>query len=85
MTPVGKRVILVDTNEENKTDSGIIVGNLVDNDSYDMIGLVIEIGPKVEQVKVGDKVLFNKMAAADFNHRATSYRVLNEESLMVIF
>lgn len=85
MKPVGKRIVVVDTNEENKTDSGIIVGNLVDKDAYDMVGLVVETGPKVEQVKVGDKILFNKMSTVDFNHKAQSYRVLNEDSVMVIF
>lgn len=85
MKPVGKRLIYKEIVREDTTESGIIIGSKVDQSSFDIMGEVISVGPKVEQVKVGDHILTNKMSSANFTHKGVSYSVINEDGVMVVF
>jgi chaperonin GroES len=53
--PLGKKLIVKDTEREDTTDSGIYVGKTL-ADPRAKTGTVIAIGPDVKDVKVGDIV-----------------------------
>jgi len=63
MRPLGKRVLIRQNVESNTTASGLYVPDaMVEKENN---GTVVEIGPEVEEIAVGDVVLFGKYAGED--------------------
>jgi co-chaperonin GroES (HSP10) len=56
--PLGKKLIVEDTERPEETESGIFIGK-AKADNSTKTGTVIAVGPLVEDVKVGDIVYLN--------------------------
>lgn len=78
--PLGERVLVKRTEVESKTASGII---LVDSaKEKPNTATVVAIGTKVEDVKVGDTVVFEQYRGTEFQLEGEDYLVLNLENII---
>jgi co-chaperonin GroES (HSP10) len=80
---LGKKVLVAENKRENTTSSGILIEGS-DRHGESKTGTVLAIGPEVESVKVGDKVLLDwskaQVATVDGNQRV----VLLEEFIVAV-
>lgn len=61
MTPTGNKVLIKVEKAEEKTSSGLYLGEATKQ--YPPFGEVIAIGPAVKEIKVGDRVMFERYAS----------------------
>ena len=77
--PLGNRVLIKQTEEENKTGSGII---LVDSSKEKpKTGKALAIGKNVEGVNVGDMIVFGKFAGTDIYLDGDQYLIINGDDI----
>lgn len=89
LKPLFDRVVLKSTKLEEEKPSQIITE--IDENKSD-IGEVIELGTggKLDgeeikfQVKVGDKVLYNKFATSEFTYKKDTYILLKQVDIIAI-
>jgi co-chaperonin GroES (HSP10) len=77
ITPLGNRIVIERLEGSKKTESGII---LKSSDEPDR-AKVISIGPKVDEVEVGDIVLLNWNAAV----KSGDYYVITIDHVVFIY
>jgi len=87
--PLHDRVIVQRTEEEQKSKGGIIIPDTAKEKPQE--GKIIAVGKgKVSDdgklipldVKVGDKVLFNKYAGSDIKIEGEEYMIMREEDVL---
>ena len=90
--PLGDRVLVKPIKEEEVTASGIVLPDTVDKEKK-MEGEVIAVGPgkllesgqRAEmEVKVGDKVLFEKWGGEEVKVGKEEYKILDGEKILAI-
>lgn len=47
-------------------------------------GIVIDIGKKIKDVKIGDSIIFSAFARSEFDFKGKKYFVILEEDIIVI-
>ncbi len=77
--PLGDRVVAERAKEAAQTASGIYLGEASEKPQYAVISAV---GPAVETVKVGDKVVFKEYVATEIKLDGHDYLVVKEEDLL---
>lgn len=78
--PLGERVLVKRTEVEEKTASGII---LVDSaKEKPNTANVVAIGTKIEDINVGDTVVFEQFRGTEFELEGEEYLVLNLENII---
>ncbi|CAI8196586.1 MAG: co-chaperone GroES [Sulfurovum sp.] len=78
--PLGERVLVKRTEVEEKTASGII---LVDSaKEKPNTATVVAIGTKIEDINVGDTVVFEQYRGTEFELEGEDYLVLNLENII---
>ena len=90
--PLGDRVLVKPIKEEEVTKSGIFLPDTVDKEKK-MEGEVLAVGPgkllengeraKME-VKVGDKVIFEKWGGEEVKVEKEEYKILSAEKILAI-
>ena len=90
--PLGDRVLVKPIKEEEVTKSGIVLPDTVDKEKK-MEGEVVAVGPgkmldsgeraKME-VKVGDKVIFEKGGGEEVKVEKEEYKILSAEKILAI-
>ena len=84
MKPIGKYIIAVITEEEVKTDSGLILtGSDMDQFRYRR-GVVVEPGTDVMNIKKGDKIYFDKTQTFTMMIKGSQYTILRESDVVVV-
>lgn len=78
---IGKNIILDSVNQKEYEKNGIIVKT---NTGSNLIGNVICIGNEVQEVKVGDKVIYSEMDAKKIVYESNEYFVLNIKDILAI-
>lgn len=90
--PLGGRVLVKPLKEEEVTKSGIVLPDTVDKEKK-MEGEVIAVGPgkflesgarATMEVKVGDKVLFEKWGGEEVKVGKEEYKILDSEKILAI-
>ena len=90
--PLGGRVLVKPFKEEETTKSGIVLPDTVDKEKK-MEGEVIAVGPgkllengqrAPLEVKVGDKVLFEKWGGEEVKVGKEEYKILDAEKILAI-
>lgn len=90
--PLGDRVLVKPLKEEEVTASGIVLPETVDKEKK-AEGEVIAVGPgkllengqrAVMEVKVGDKVLFEKWGGEEVKVRKEEYKILSQDKILAI-
>lgn len=90
--PLGDRVLVKPIKEEEVTKSGIVLPDTVDKEKK-MEGEVVAVGPgkildsgeraKME-VKVGDKVIFEKWGGEEVKVGKEEYKILSVEKILAV-
>ncbi|MDX9814519.1 MAG: co-chaperone GroES [Sulfurimonas sp.] len=80
--PLGKRVLVKRSDEQNTTASGIIIpDNAQEKPS---MGEVVAISSEVSELSCGDKVVFGKYGGNEITLNGTKYLILETEDIFGI-
>ncbi len=89
MEPLGNRVVIEPTKLAEKTKSGLVLPDTVQDKSQE--GKVIAVGPgrltddgkRIEiDVRVGDKVVYAKYAGTEFKEDGKDYVIMEDSSIL---
>lgn len=83
LSPIKKNVILELIEKEKTTASGLILTKADPHEANR--GLVIAVGPEVEDVKVGDEVLPNWNQGRNLKYDGKDIWVVQEEHIVLVF
>ena len=78
--PLGKRVIVKRAEVESKTASGIYIPD--NAKEKPQTAEVMAIGTKVEDIKVGDTIVFEQYRGTEFKLDGQEYLILNIENVI---
>ena len=81
--PLGKRILIKQTQQEEVTKSGIVLPGR-DSKEKPIIGEVLAVGRKIEEVKVGDKVIFEKYSGTEVKDGEETYLILEKDNVLAI-
>jgi chaperonin GroES len=89
MKAFGKNIIVDVTSffkeEDVKTKAGIIIpGKLANSNTNTIVANVIDVGSKVENIKIGDSVLMLKQFGARLDENDKIYAILTEDLIMAV-
>ena len=80
---LGKRVLIEEVVEDIKSESGVILGDT--KNSAQRTGRVISVGASVEEVSLGDKVLFDGHRVAPLDFEGKIYLIMGENNVIGVF
>ncbi|MEW6410681.1 MAG: co-chaperone GroES [Nitrospirota bacterium] len=80
--PLKEKVFIKYSQEEEKTPGGIYVPDTAKEKPQK--GIVEAVGSEVKEVKVGDKVLFDKYSGSKIKIDDVDYLILKEEEILGI-
>ena len=80
--PLGERVLIKQTEQEEVTKSGIVLPGTASKEKP-IIGEVLAIGAKVD-IKVGNKVIFEKYSGTEVKDGEESYLILEKDNVLAI-
>ena len=81
--PLGERVLIKQTKQEEVTKSGIVLSDTVSKEKP-IIGEVSAIGESIKEIKVGDKVIYEKYAGTEVKDNDETYLLLEEKNVLAI-
>ncbi len=81
--PLGKRILIKQTEQEEVTKSGIVLPGTASKEKP-IIGKVLAVGKKIEEVSVGDKVIFEKHAGTEVKDGEETYLILEKDNVLAI-
>ena len=81
--PLGKRVLIKQVEQEEVTKSGIVLPGTVSKEKP-ITGEVLAVGKEVEDVKVGDKVIFEKYSGTEVKDGDDSFLILDIDNVLAI-
>ena len=84
--PIGERVLLKPIKKEEKTKSGILLSSKSSNTDTQNQAEVIDLGKgeKLEGIKVGDKVVFNKFSGNEIEDGDIKYLIVNADDILAV-
>ena len=80
---IGNRVLIEEVIEDIKSESGIILGET--KTSANRVGKVISIGNLVQEVSLGDKVLFDGHRVAPLDFEGKTYLIMEENNVIGVY
>ena len=80
---LGSKVLIEEVIEDIKSESGIILGET--KTSANRVGKVISIGNLVEEVSLGDKVMFDGHRVAPLDFEGKTYLIMEENNIIGVF
>ena len=81
--PLGKRVLIKQVEQEEVTKSGIVLPGTASKEKP-ITGEVIAVGKDVEDVKEGDKVIFEKYTGTEVKDGDDSFLILDIDNVLAI-
>ncbi|MEM2153898.1 MAG: co-chaperone GroES [Nitrososphaeria archaeon] len=79
---LGDRVLVKEVEEEEKTTQGLV---LVRHNTSEVVrGIVQAVGEKVQEVKVGETVLYRPLSGQKITLEGEEFRILSEEELIAV-
>lgn len=84
--PIGERVLLKPIKKEEKTKSGILLSSKSSNTDTQNQAEVIALGKgeKLEGIKVGDKVVFNKFSGNEIEDGDIKFLIVNADDILAV-
>lgn len=77
--PLKDHVVATKEQPIEKTKSGILLGNAKETPAY---ATVASVGPTVEAVKAGDKIIYKEYSTTNVTVDNTEYIILKEEDIL---
>ena len=68
--------------EETKTSFGLIVTNPINEEEIKNRGEVVAVGEKVENLQVGDKILYDKWGGTIFEEQGEKHTLIPAKSIL---
>jgi co-chaperonin GroES (HSP10) len=84
MKPIGKYIVIVSTEEEVRTDSGLILSSEDINQFRYKRGIVVEPGTEVSHIKKGDKIYYDKVHSFAMLIGDCKYAIIQEKDVVVV-
>ena len=81
--PLGKRVLIKQVEQEEVTKIGIVLPGTASKEKP-ITGEVLAVGKDVEDVKAGDKVIFEKYTGTEVKDGDDSFLILDIENVLAI-
>ena len=81
--PIGERVLIKQTEQEEVTKSGIVLPGTASKEKP-ITGEVLAVGKDVEDVKAGDKVIFEKYTGTEVKDGDELFLILDIENVLAI-
>ncbi|ALA95325.1 co-chaperone GroES [Leptotrichia sp. oral taxon 212] len=81
--PLGKRVLIKQVEQEEVTKSGIVLPGTASKEKP-ITGEVLAVGKEVEDVKAGDKVIFEKYSGTEVKDGDDSFLILDIDNVLAI-
>ncbi len=78
--PLADRVVAVREKAQEKTASGLYLPD--SSKEKPVIATVVAVGPKVEQVAVGDKIVYKEYSTTDLKINETEYLIVKEDDVL---
>ena len=81
--PLGKRVLIKQVEQEEVTKSGIVLPGTASKEKP-ITGEVLAVGKEVEDVKAGDKVIFEKYSGTEVKDGDDSFLILDIDNVLAL-
>ena len=81
--PLVKRVLIKQVEQEEVTKSGIVLPGTASKEKP-ITGEVLAVGKEVEDVKAGDKVIFEKYTGTEVKDGDDSFLILDIDNVLAI-
>ena len=81
--PLGERVLIKQTKQEETTKSGIVLPDTASKEKP-IIGEVTAIGEAIKEIKIGDKVIYEKYAGTEVKDNDDVYLLLEVKNVLAI-
>ena len=81
--PLGERVLIKQTKQEETTKSGIVLPDTASKERP-IIGEVAAVGADIKDIKVGDKVIYEKYAGTEVKVDGEEYTILRQSDILAI-
>ena len=78
--PLADRVVAVRQKAQEKTASGLYLPD--SSKEKPVMATVVAVGPKVEQVAVGDKIVYKEYSTTDLKINETEYLIVKEDDVL---
>lgn len=82
ITPLLDRVVVEPVAQEEKTVSGFVVASKEEENTRPQSGKILEVGPDVKTVSVGEEVLFKEFIPTSFDLDEKKLLILSEEDIL---
>jgi len=80
--PLGTRVLVEPTKAETKTASGLIIPDSAKEKPLQ--AKVLAIGNDVDQIKLGDTVIYGKFIGTELNFDGKNYLMLEQSEILAV-
>ena len=80
--PLADRVLLKEEKAESTTKSGIILPDSAKEKPQ--AAVVVSVGPDVDQVKEGDKVIYTEYAGTEVKYQEEEYTIVDQKDIIAI-
>ena len=81
--PLGERVLIKQTKQEEITKSGIVLPDTASKEKP-IIGEVTAIGEAIKEIKIGDKVIYEKYAGTEVKDNDDVYLLLEVKNVLAV-
>lgn len=79
LKPLKDRIVAVKEQPLEKTASGILLGEAKEEQSF---AIVESVGPDVQTVKKGDKIIYKEYSATEIKIKSKEYLIIKEEDIL---
>lgn len=81
--PLGKRVLIQEVKQEEVTKSGIVLPGTVSKEKP-ITGEILAVGDEVSEVKVGEKVIYEKYTGTEVKDGDVEYLLIDMKNVLAI-
>ena len=81
--PLGERVLIKQTKQEETTKSGIVLPDTASKEKP-IIGEVTAIGEAIKEIQLGDKVIYEKYAGTEVKDNDDVYLLLEVKNVLAV-
>jgi len=84
MNPILNRVLIKRCNFDKIHNTKIILLESTKNEINKLIYEVVDIGPKVNIVSVGNKIIVDEYIGSEINIKGIDYRIINDNEILAL-
>lgn len=81
--PLGERILIQEVKQEEVTKSGIVLPGTASKEKP-IIGEVLAVGNEVSEVKVGEKVIYEKYTGTEVKDGDVEYLLIDMKNVLAI-